>query len=78
VRRVMVEFADDIAVTYVTSGLAREFRTPVDTMRHVVPSMAGAQGARRPGFGRASPAHGGAPPDGEAWRGGSRRYPIDV
>ena len=48
VRRLQVEFGDEVAVTYVMGGLAREFRTPVETMRHVVPSMAGAQGARRP------------------------------
>ena len=37
-RRVLVEFGDDIAVTYVMGGLAREFRTPVETMRHVYPA----------------------------------------
>jgi putative protein-disulfide isomerase len=36
----MVEFADDIAVTYVMGGLAREFRTPVETMRHVLDAAA--------------------------------------
>jgi putative protein-disulfide isomerase len=40
VRRVLVEFADDIAVTYVMGGLAREFRTPVETMRHVLDAAA--------------------------------------
>ncbi len=39
-RRVLVEFADDIAVTYVMGGLAREFRTPVETMRHVLDAAA--------------------------------------
>jgi hypothetical protein len=37
---VLVEFADDIAVTYVMGGLAREFRTPVETMRHVLDAAA--------------------------------------
>jgi putative protein-disulfide isomerase len=40
VRRVLVEFGDDIAVTYVMGGLAREFRTPVETMRHVLDAAA--------------------------------------
>ena len=40
VRRVLVEFGDDIAVTYVMGGLAREFRTPVVTMRHVLDAAA--------------------------------------
>ena len=39
-RRVLVEFGDDIAVTYVMGGLAREFRTPVETMRHVLDAAA--------------------------------------
>jgi putative protein-disulfide isomerase len=39
-RRVLVEFADDISVTYVMGGLAREFRTPVETMRHVLEAAA--------------------------------------
>jgi hypothetical protein len=37
---VLVEFADDIVVTYVMGGLAREFRTPVETMRHVLDAAA--------------------------------------
>ena len=39
-RRLLVEFGDDIAVTYVMGGLAREFRTPVETMRHVLDAAA--------------------------------------
>ena len=39
-RRLEVEFGDDIAVTYVMGGLAREFRTPVETMRHVLDAAA--------------------------------------
>ena len=35
-----MEFADDISVTYVMGGLAREFRTPVETMRHVLEAAA--------------------------------------
>jgi putative protein-disulfide isomerase len=37
---VLVEFAGDISVTYVMGGLAREFRTPVETMRHVLDAAA--------------------------------------
>jgi putative protein-disulfide isomerase len=40
IRRLLVEFGDDIAVTYVMGGLAREFRTPVETMRHVLDAAA--------------------------------------
>jgi putative protein-disulfide isomerase len=40
VRRLLVEFGDDIAVTYVMGGMAREFRTPVQTMRHVLDAAA--------------------------------------
>ena len=40
VRRLLVEFGDDIAVTYVMGGLAREFRPPVETMRHVLDAAA--------------------------------------
>jgi predicted DsbA family dithiol-disulfide isomerase len=40
VRRLLVEFGDDMAVTYVMGGLAREFRTPVETMRHVLDAAA--------------------------------------
>lgn len=40
VRRLLVEFGEDIAVTYVMGGLAREFRTPVETMRHVLDAAA--------------------------------------
>jgi putative protein-disulfide isomerase len=39
-RRLLVEFGDDIEVTYVMGGLAREFRTPVETMRHVLDAAA--------------------------------------
>jgi predicted DsbA family dithiol-disulfide isomerase len=40
VRRLLVEFADDVSITYVMGGLAREFRTPVETMRHVLDAAA--------------------------------------
>jgi putative protein-disulfide isomerase len=40
VRRLLVEFGDDMAITYVMGGLAREFRTPVETMRHVLDAAA--------------------------------------
>jgi predicted DsbA family dithiol-disulfide isomerase len=40
VRRLQVEFADDVSITYVMGGLAREFRTPVETMRHVLDAAA--------------------------------------
>jgi putative protein-disulfide isomerase len=36
VRRLLVEFGDDISITYVMGGMAREFRTPIETMRHVL------------------------------------------
>jgi putative protein-disulfide isomerase len=36
VRRLVVEFGDNISITYVMGGLAREFRTPIATMRHVL------------------------------------------
>ena len=35
-RRLMVEFGADLRITYVMGGLAREFRRPVETMRHVL------------------------------------------
>jgi putative protein-disulfide isomerase len=40
VRRLVVEFGEDISITYVMGGLAREFRTPVETMRHVLDAAA--------------------------------------
>jgi predicted DsbA family dithiol-disulfide isomerase len=35
-RRLQVEFAEGLAITYVMGGLAREFRKPLQTMRHVL------------------------------------------
>ena len=35
-RRIQVEFADQAAFTYVMGGLAREFKRPLETMRHVL------------------------------------------
>lgn len=32
----MVEFGDQASITYVMGGLAREFRAPLETMRHVM------------------------------------------
>jgi predicted DsbA family dithiol-disulfide isomerase len=43
VRRLLVEFGDDVSITYVMGGLAREFRTPVETMRHVLDAAAATQ-----------------------------------
>jgi putative protein-disulfide isomerase len=40
VRRLLVEFGHDVSITYVMGGLAREFRTPVETMRHVLDAAA--------------------------------------
>ena len=40
VRRLQVEFGDDVSITYVMGGLAREFRRPVETMRHVLDAAA--------------------------------------
>jgi predicted DsbA family dithiol-disulfide isomerase len=39
-RRLQVEFGDCISITYVMGGLAREFRKPVETMRHVLDAAA--------------------------------------
>jgi putative protein-disulfide isomerase len=36
VRRLQVEFAEEVSITYVMGGMAREFRKPVETMRHVM------------------------------------------
>jgi predicted DsbA family dithiol-disulfide isomerase len=36
VRRLQVEFGDQVSITYVMGGLAREFREPLRTMRHVL------------------------------------------
>jgi putative protein-disulfide isomerase len=36
VRRLQVEFAEEVAITYVMGGMAREFRKPVETMRPVM------------------------------------------
>jgi putative protein-disulfide isomerase len=36
VRRLQVEFGADVSITYVMAGLAREFRRPLQTMRHVM------------------------------------------
>ena len=35
-RRLQVEFGDELDITYVMGGLAREFRRPLETMRHVM------------------------------------------
>jgi putative protein-disulfide isomerase len=35
-RRLQAEFGDTLAITYVMGGLAREFRKPLETMRHVL------------------------------------------
>jgi predicted DsbA family dithiol-disulfide isomerase len=39
-RRLQVEFAEGLAITYVMGGLAREFRKPLETMRHVMDAAA--------------------------------------
>jgi predicted DsbA family dithiol-disulfide isomerase len=39
-RRLQVEFGEEISITYVMGGLAREFRKPVETMRHVLDAAA--------------------------------------
>jgi putative protein-disulfide isomerase len=39
-RRLEVEFAKGLEITYVMGGLAREFRKPVETMRHVMDAAA--------------------------------------
>jgi putative protein-disulfide isomerase len=40
VRRLLVEFGEGVSITYVMGGLAREFREPVKTMRHVLDAAA--------------------------------------
>ncbi|HEX2104358.1 MAG TPA: DsbA family protein [Solirubrobacteraceae bacterium] len=35
-RRLQAEFGDSLEITYVMGGLAREFRKPLETMRHVL------------------------------------------
>jgi putative protein-disulfide isomerase len=35
-RRLQAEFGDSLAITYVMGGMAREFRKPIETMRHVL------------------------------------------
>jgi predicted DsbA family dithiol-disulfide isomerase len=35
-RRLLAEFGDSLEITYVMGGLAREFRKPLETMRHVL------------------------------------------
>jgi putative protein-disulfide isomerase len=39
-RRLQVEFGDELTITYVMGGLAREFRRPLETMRHVLDAAA--------------------------------------
>jgi putative protein-disulfide isomerase len=39
-RRLQVEFAERLTITYVMGGLAREFRRPLETMRHVMDAAA--------------------------------------
>ncbi len=39
-RRLQVEFAEGLTITYVMGGLAREFRKPLETMRHVMDAAA--------------------------------------
>jgi putative protein-disulfide isomerase len=39
-RRLQVEFGGDLTFTYVMGGLAREFRRPLETMRHVLEAAA--------------------------------------
>ena len=39
-RRLQVEFAEDASITYVMGGLAREFRRPHETLRHVLDASA--------------------------------------
>jgi predicted DsbA family dithiol-disulfide isomerase len=40
VRRLQVEFGEGVSITYVMGGLAREFREPLETMRHVLDAAA--------------------------------------
>jgi predicted DsbA family dithiol-disulfide isomerase len=39
-RRLQVEFAEGLSITYVMGGLAREFRKPLETMHHVMDAAA--------------------------------------
>ena len=39
-RRIQGEFGDGVAITYVMGGLAREFKRPVETARHVLDASA--------------------------------------
>jgi putative protein-disulfide isomerase len=39
-RRLQVEFGEELSITYVMGGLAREFRKPLETMRHVLDAAA--------------------------------------
>jgi putative protein-disulfide isomerase len=39
-RRLQVEFAEGLTITYVMGGLAKEFRKPLQTMRHVMDAAA--------------------------------------
>jgi predicted DsbA family dithiol-disulfide isomerase len=39
-RRLQTEFAEEVSITYVMGGLAREFRKPLQTMRHVLDAAA--------------------------------------
>lgn len=39
-RRLAVEFGDELRITYVMGGLAREFQKPVETLRHVLDAAA--------------------------------------
>jgi predicted DsbA family dithiol-disulfide isomerase len=39
-RRLEAEFGDEVRITYVMGGLAREFRRPVETMAHVLDAAA--------------------------------------
>jgi putative protein-disulfide isomerase len=40
-RRLQVEFAEGLEITYVMGGLAREFKRPLETMRHVLDAADG-------------------------------------
>jgi predicted DsbA family dithiol-disulfide isomerase len=40
VRRLAVEFGEQVSITYVMGGLAREFRKPLETMRRVLDASA--------------------------------------
>jgi predicted DsbA family dithiol-disulfide isomerase len=40
VRRLQVEFGEEVSITYVMGGMAREFRKPLETMRHVLDAAA--------------------------------------